>query len=327
MRTAWLAGALLLGAFASTAAEIDPALPHYLPRPVAFPSGASYVTPAGAIAIIGYNDMEEMLRALDARFAAVHPGFRFALKLKGTRTAPGALAQGRSAFAPMGAEFSPAERTTYRAATGGEPLSFRIAHASLHGPALSGPLAIIVHPDNPLPSLTLGQVAQVFGGQVKAWGGLGLAGQWAGQAVHPSGLNPETALGIFLRTRVLGRASFTPDLMGYAQSADVVKRVAADPLAIGFAAAVRATAGVRIVAIAASPHEAPVALNEESIRAGRYPLDRYLLIYVRQPIEPFVGEYLRLVLSSEGQRAIADGTLGYLPLNAGEIAAERAKLR
>jgi len=38
------------------------------------------------------------------------------------------------------------------------------------------------------------------------------------------------------------------------------------------------------------------------------------------------AEYLRLVLSCEGQAAIAAGSLGYLPLSPRDAAAERARL-
>lgn len=74
------------------------------------------------------------------------------------------------------------------------------------------------------------------------------------------------------------------------------------------------------------PRQLPVALTEASIRVGRYPLDRYLLIYTRQPLEPLVQEYLSFVLSREGQEVIGRGTLGYVPLDAAELGAERAKL-
>jgi phosphate transport system substrate-binding protein len=67
------------------------------------------------------------------------------------------------------------------------------------------------------------------------------------------------------------------------------------------------------------------------IRAGRYPLERYLLIYIRrtphEPVDPFVAEYLRLVLSRDGQQCIASAPPGYLPLNAAEAAREQRKLR
>jgi len=70
------------------------------PRPVELPRGARYLTADGAIGVVGYNDMQEMMQALTDRFAADHPGFKFALTLKGTRTGPPALAQGTTAFAP-----------------------------------------------------------------------------------------------------------------------------------------------------------------------------------------------------------------------------------
>jgi phosphate transport system substrate-binding protein len=67
-----------------------------------------------------------------------------------------------------------------------------------------------------------------------------------------------------------------------------------------------------------------------NVVSGKYPYDRYLLIYIRripgEPIDPFVKEYLRMVLSREGQQAIAAALPKYLPLNAHEINDELAKL-
>jgi phosphate transport system substrate-binding protein len=285
----------------------------YEPRPVTVPPGARYVTPDGAIAVVGYNDMEEMLDTLGLRFSALHPGLRFALNLKGTRTAPPALARGESAFAPMGAEFSPGQMAEYVAVTGHEPLMFRIAHCSLDPAALSGPLGIIVHQDNPLTALSMAEVADIFSGRSS----LGL---------RPLGLASDTALGIFLRDRVLAGGDFGRDFQGFRQSRDVVRAVAADPRAIGFAAAMRTMPGVKLLALAPAAGRPPVVLNEENLRAGRYPLDRFLLIHARRPLDPLVREYLRFVLSPEGQGVIARGSLGYLPLNDAELAAERAKL-
>lgn len=307
---------LLLGGLWLTdgfGAKVDSGLPAYKPHSVTVPAGARYVTADGAVAVLGYNDMEQMLEALGARFSELHPGIRFALTLKGTRTAPPALARGESAFAPMGAEFSPQQLADYRAATGGEPRMFRVAHCSLDAAALSGPLAIIVHRDNPLVSLTLAEVADIFSGR-------------ATRGLHLFGLNPETALGLFMRQRTLTGGGFGEGFRGFPQSRDVAQAVAADPQAIGFTAAMRAMPGVKILTLATEAGSPPVPLTDESIRNGRYPLDRFLLIYTRQPLEPFVREYLRYVLSKEGQEVIARGTLGYLPLNATELAAERAKL-
>jgi phosphate transport system substrate-binding protein len=292
---------------------VDPALPPYEPRPVDAPRGVRYMAGDGAITIVGYNDMAQMIGAIDALFTAAHPGFTFEPILRGTRTAPPALASGESAFAPMGAEFSPDEMAMYRGTTGHEPLVVRVAHASLSPDALSGPLAIIVHRDNALVSLGLADLADIFAGR-------------STRGLHPVGLTSETALGRFMRARVLQGGPFAQEFTGFPQSADVVREVARDSRAIGFTAAVRVDADVRVLALAPRPDETPVALTEVNVRAGRYPLDRFLFICTRQPLEPWLRDYLELVLSRDGQQAIAGGSLGYLPLNAAEAAAERQKL-
>lgn len=309
----WLA-VLAACAAAIRAAPLDPALPRYAPQAIAPPKNASYVASNGEIAVVGYNDMAEMLRALGARFGELHPGFRFAWDLPGTKAAPAALASGQSAFAPMGAEMTPPQLAAYAAVTHAPPLVFRIAHASLDPRALSGPLAIFVHRDNPLASLTLDELAAIFSGAEVTRG------------LHLCGVEADAALGLFFRERVLGGRDFARAFVGLPQSAEVVKRVGEDARAIGFAAAMRATPAVKILALAPHAGAAPVALTNENLAAGRYPLDRHLLICVRTPLEPWIAEFLRFVLSRDGQQLIAAGSRGYLPLNAREAAAERGKL-
>jgi len=110
------------------------------------------------------------------------------------------------------------------------------------------------------------------------------------------------------------------------QSAELVNKVAADSSAIGFAAAMRARPEVRALAIAADERAEPVAPTCESIVAGRYPLDRHLLIYLPRPITRLAREFVRYALSREGQQAVAASPQRYLPLSAPDAAVELAKL-
>jgi phosphate transport system substrate-binding protein len=320
------AALLFLIVAGSRAASVDPALPRYEPQSIEVPPSATYVAVDGAIVVVGYNDMRDLLDALVARFTATHPGVRFRLDLPGTRFAPAALARGDSAFAPMGAEFTPAQLAEYRAAVGADPLEFRVAHASLNPRALSGPLAVFVHRDNPIASLTLDQLKRIYTGEATRWGELGLGGEWVQRSIDTCGVERGTPLALSFQHNAMDGKAFGGGMNGFPQSVDVVRRVANDPGAIGFAAAMRATQGTRVVPIAAHAGDEPVALTVENIMAGRYPLDRFLLIYARPPLASPVREFLRLVLSREGQEAVAATPQGYLPLSARETALERAKL-
>jgi len=322
---------LAIGAFVAGSPVVqagDAKLPraHVEPREIEIPRSAGFITSGGAIAVVGYNDMRDMLEAMVSLFVAAHPKARFELDLRGTRFAPAALAAGTSAFAPMGGEFTPQQLESYRAVARADPLLFRVAHASLSPRALSGPLAIFVHPDNPLTSLTLTQAAQAFTGQAARWGALGATGAWADRPIHPYGLKPETVLGIFAKQKVLSGREFGKEFAGFPQSADVVEKLSNDTSGIGFAAANRRSASVRALALAPRAQDEPVAPTAENMVDGRYPLDRFLLIYARRPLLPLVREFLRLVLSREGQEVVAASPQGYLPLSAAEAAAERAKL-
>src|SRR5579863_915828 len=96
-------------------------LPTYVPRPTAPPKHARYVLRDGTIAIVGYNDMNEILASLNTIFIQSHPGFKFQAQLKGSATAAPALTLGVSAFAPTGAEFSWMELAAYKSFVEADP--------------------------------------------------------------------------------------------------------------------------------------------------------------------------------------------------------------
>jgi phosphate transport system substrate-binding protein len=226
----------------------------------------------------------------------------------------------------MGALFTPPQLAEYRSIAGGDPLPIRIAHASLDAHALSGPLSVFVHRDNPLRSITMAQIAQVFAGEAKDWRELGLEGEWGGREIHLYGMQPGTALAHELQLMTMDGRPFAVRMTGVPQSAELVEKVAADPAAIGFAAAVRATSRVRMLDIAANERTAPVALTCENIVASRYPLDRHLLIYLARPVTPVAREFVRFALSREGQQAVVASPQRYLPLSARDAATELAKI-
>lgn len=302
------------------ARDCDTARPAYLDRD-------------GAVRIVGYNDMLWMLQAIDRRYAQQYPGTRFTLILKGTRTAPAALADGSSLFAPMGAEFLPDALAAYRRQAGGDPLQFRVAHAALDPRARSSPLAIYVHPDNPLSSIDLAQLRRSFTGAepLTTWGQLGLGDAWARRPIHPCGLAPDTALGSYMRRHHFADKDYAADYTGYRESVQVIRRVASDPDALCFADLNQANPSVRMLGIRLGAEQGVSTGSRADIVSGRYPLDRYLYVYTRAPRaghrDRLLCRYLQLLLSRQGQQLLAASRPGYLPLSRAQRTLERARAR
>jgi phosphate transport system substrate-binding protein len=68
--------------------------------------------------------------------------------------------------------------------------------------------------------------------------------------------------------------------------------------------------------------------NYDDVKSGKYPLSRFLYIYINRapgkPLDPIVKEYIKLILSKEGQEVVIKD--GYLPLSAEIVKQELAKL-
>lgn len=290
-----------------------------------------YTTPDGRFRVVGYNDMDEMLRAATTRIAASGSPLRYDLELKSTRSAPAALIAGSSLLAPMGAEMDPAERAAFRSVWNSDAVEFRIAHDSLVPGTLSSPSAILVARTNPLRRISLAEIRRLFtGGGQGRWGDLGLHGVWTQRRVRTVSLGADTAIGKFVLAGPLRATAFADAVETKHQSRDVAAEIAGDPAAIGLANANFAGPGIRALAIVDDAGSV-IAPTPAGIRSGRYPFDRFLLIYARLEtgghLAPAARALLGALLSPEGQRAIGKESRGYLPLNPQELASERRKLK
>lgn len=320
---------------------VDPGIPAYRPQAVTPPSGAGYTLSDGSVQIMGFDDMQGIIESLDGIFVQSHSGVRFTYIGVNNLAALHALIFDATAFAPVGTEFMSVAGAPYRAIVHGEPYGIRIAHGSLNPRARLSPLAIIVNSNNPLVNLTTDQVAHIFttGGRkadIVTWGQLGVKGELGNSEIHPCGLpesdhypSEDATFGEYMFSRKFGGHASANYRMLRTYS-DVARTVSQDARAIGITTFNRVTPDVKVLGIIAGDWAAPSRGSAEDIRAGVYPYDRYLYLYIRrlpgQPVDPFVKEYLRLVLSREGQTAIANELHGYLPLNARDVAEELGRL-
>lgn len=287
--------------------------------------------PSRCVSVVGYNDMEPMLTAVVARLTARRPELCYTLNLRSTRSGPTALIAGQADLAPMGAEMTPADRTAFRARWGADPIEIRVAHDSLAPAALSSPTGVLAGPGTPLRAMRWADVRRTFT-RIAAprWGDLGAHGAWADKPVHLYALAPKTAIGDYLLRGPLAAAGFSAGVRVFGHSREVAAAVGADPLALGLANVNHA--GGRVQALALIDEHGTIAHPDAAtVHGGRWPLDRFLLVYARRGADgrilPGARALVEALLSPEGQAIIARPPRSYLPLNKAERSAERRKLR
>lgn len=334
-----IALALAIPTLAARGAES--AMSAYVPQAVDVPQSAPYLMRDGSIRIVGNDGMKPMLERFNALFVRTHPGFRFTLLLEGSSTGIGGLTAGVSAFAPMGREAWPSELAGFHDFFGHQPLDVHIGYGGFSHAGHKNPPGIYVNKANPLAGLTLEQVTRIMTsgaakGDITHWRQLGVGGKWAQHAIHVYGPADDGGLATSLRHTYMDKLPFASRYEALPKAADILEAVAGDVYGValaGFADAARLNPKVRLVPLAYSAGAPYADAGYDKVAAGSYPYVPYLRIYVNRapgkPLDPFVREYLRMVLSPEGQAIIAaqkDAEDGYLPLDPAELARARALL-
>jgi phosphate transport system substrate-binding protein len=183
---------------------------------------------------------------------------------------------------------------------------------------------------------------------IRTWGQLGLTGEWADKPIQTYGHAP-SGTSRFFQLKVLANSDkWNPNFREYVETGS--KMIADDDKAqiggiqhmlrnelannkYGIAWTVVPQAnkvpGLKPLALAVKEGGPYIVPSKESFQQRSYPLTRSLYIYLnRKPgtaVEPKLKEFLRYVLSREGQQAIIDNG-NYLPLPAADVQAQLKSL-
>jgi phosphate transport system substrate-binding protein len=345
MRTI-VAASLLAVAFSASAQ--DGALPKYTPQ--------GHLS--GVIRVSGNDKMAPLLKRWERGFRKHQPDVRFEETLKGTASAMYDLEMRTADIALMGRPVNPYERYGTYERSWVYPVEIEVATGSFAVPGKSPAYAIFVNEQNPLAHLTLKQLDGIYGAEraggwnaltwdeeaargkdanIRTWGQLGLGGAWAGQSIHVYGPpNLGTGTTTYFQARVMGGGEiFNEDLREYADRTKMLADLARDRDGIAYAPLGLRIPGVKPIALAEREGGPYVELTRASVTDRSYPLARpvYIVFNIDNPKseisatrgEPRVREFLRYVLSEEGQRAVAHEGV-YLPLPASVVGAQVAKL-
>src|SRR5205085_7225122 len=94
----------------------------------------------------------------------------------------------------------------------------------------------------------------------------------------------------------------------------VVNGVAKDKYAFGYGGIGYKTESVKLVPVSAKKGDPAVPATNETVIQRKYPISRALQIYIPRPPKGLLKEYLRYILSAEGQEVVGSEKVGFVPL-------------
>ncbi|MGQ4276921.1 PstS family phosphate ABC transporter substrate-binding protein [Pseudidiomarina sp. E22-M8] len=282
---------------------------------------------SGNLSSVGSDTLANMMTFWAEEFKRLYPNVNMQIQAAGSSTAPPALTEGTSNFGPMSRGMKSKEIESFEKRHGYKPTPVRVAIDAL---------AVFVHKDNPIKGMTIAEVDAVFSStrlcgatsQVQRWGDLGLEGSWAGRDLQLYGRNSVSGTYGYFKEIALCDGDFRANVNEQPGSASVVQSVSTSLNAIGYSGIGYMTSGVKTVPLAVVEGEEYVDATTENALAGKYPLARFLYVYVNKhpnkPLDPATAEFLKMVLSKTGQEIVDKD--GYIPLPKVVVEQELEKL-
>ncbi|GGJ94371.1 PstS family phosphate ABC transporter substrate-binding protein [Pseudomonas matsuisoli] len=290
---------------ASAVAAVDPALPSYEKT-----TGVS-----GNLSSVGSDSLANLMTLWAENFKKEYPSVNVQIQAAGSSTAPPALTEGTSNMGPMSRPMKDSEIQAFEQKYGYKPTAVPVAIDAL---------AVFVHKDNPIKSLSLQQVDAIFSStrlcgaekEAKTWGDLGLTGEWAQRPIQLFGRNSVSGTYGYFKEEALCKGDYKSNVNEQPGSASVVQSISSTVNAIGYSGIGYRTASVRAVPLSKKDGGEIEEADEKNALSGKYPLARFFYVYVNKapnkPLAPLDAEFLKLVLSKQGQEVVVKD--GYIPL-------------
>ncbi len=337
-----LAAAFVLPAFALKYAavehhlQVDPSIPSWQPEEVKS-------VPEEELNLSGADIMDEITLGWVKLYRQQYPRLSVTMEARSSGSGGPALVNGTAHMAPVGREMLPAEETAFVKKFGYHPFAIKVATGSLGSLGKTATSIILVDKDNPIQGLTLDQLDAIYSktryrghADIKTWGDLGLTGDWAARPIHLYGLKSPNGIEQYVKMVVMRGGDYKDGIEftkgeGFTHAFTVAAhRMAAHPGGLTYALLANVTPDVKVVPLAEKAGEPFIMPTVPSVYNHTYPLSRFVYIFVNrppgQPLEPKVREFLKLVLSRQGQEVVAQEGV-FMPLTPEVVREELAKLQ
>jgi phosphate transport system substrate-binding protein len=255
----------------------------------------------------GSDTLVNVAQAWAEEYSKVNPSCAIAVTGGGSGTGISAMINGTVDIANSSRSMKGREKDMAME-NGVEPIEFTVGYDAL---------AVYVHKDNPITSITIEQLKGIYGegGAIEKWSDLGITmpDETKDEIIRVSRQN-NSGTYVYFREAVLGKTgNYKLGSLDMHGSKDVVDLVEKTPGAIGYSGYAYRTDHLKLVPVSVEGAPA-VSPSVETAIDRSYPIARPLFMYTSgQPVGA-VKEYMDWILSDVGQQIIFDK--GYAPVRA-----------
>lgn len=252
--------------------------------------------------IEGSDRLAPLVKKLGENYSQTHPDFKLELKGSAPNAAVFQLAAGKCDIALVDRPLRDEEIHRIRNTAKKEPVAIPIAMDAV---------VMLVHPENPLDSLTLKQVAEIWSYKVRKWPELGVP--FEDKDIKRIGLEPDSGALDIIVQRSMGGKGFAKSESTKFTATDVANEVIRNKLSVGFAS-IGDFLTAKVLPIRLDDSSPPIKPSLETVKSRKYPLAQYL--YLVFPGEPSgtAKEFMSFAISTEGQLVVSSSLPGPIPL-------------
>lgn len=216
----------------------------------------------------------------------------------GSGTGISALINGTTDICNASRPMKPAEK---------QKLKLRFSTLGVEVKTAKDGIALYVNEKNPVKVLTIAQIKDIYTGKITNWKQVG--GNDARIILYSRENNSGTY--VYFKENVLDDEDYSPSCQNMPGTAALVNAVAKDPNGIGYGGSAYAK-GINEVAVKADANSEAFLPNAQNVKEGKYPVTRFLYMYLKSKPTGAMKEYIDWILSEEGQSIVTK--VGYFPL-------------
>lgn len=259
------------------------------------------------IRVEGSDTMVNLAQAWAEKYHAKHPDASIQVLGGGSGVGITSMIDGNCDLATASRKMEEKEIKRVQAKRGCDPLEHLVGYDAL---------AVYVHKDNPLDTISLEELAEIYGngGKIEKWSQLGIDSKTMGtdEITRVSRQNSSGTY-VYFREAVLGKGrDYKLGSIDQNGSKDVVALIANTPGAIGYSGMGYKEPGVKTLKIAKKKGEPGVEPTVAAAKNNTYPITRPLLIYSAGEPTGKIKDLLDWIISAEGQKVVLE--LGYVPI-------------